>query len=444
MQFNLEKYPGVSSGIVNLLKEFAETSNPTPNKVDENLLGLAGKTFKDFKANNKPKAIEFARRLEEIVLHGAGIANKYKPKAKTALDSSSDIKVVTVAPKDSIDTIFGVVQGIVQSLYISKGGMGANFAEVLGKLGQAPAYIPRFGNGPIADLQKRSLEAAGIDTGNLFEVENDAFIHPCFELGLGQPFWFVPSRLPLNQEQEAGFLEKIIQSIKDNSSKILVLSNGDTSKEFATKLTKKAIDEGAFVVCNTNQYDITHGSDTELYKSKNLGMVKPNEQEFVQILHAAGILDSAEDASNMLQRLQKNAEKGRFQLHAELAGKLIDQGKVKLVLLSLGKEGAIFANKKFAIHAKPPEIDLKCASGAGDTGLAAFIAFLLERNIDPINISNKDDMQALLKRFLAGGAATAALAGNNLADKGSIDGLLRGWNPEFQELNNKKSIHAFS
>lgn len=62
---------------------------------------------------------------------------------------------------------------------------------------------------------------------------------------------------------------------------------------------------------------------------------------------------------------------------AQAARDLIQQG-LRLVVVSMGAEGALFVNQDTAIHAQPPAVEVKSTVGAGDAMVAGIVAGLVQ------------------------------------------------------------------
>jgi 6-phosphofructokinase 2 len=107
-------------------------------------------------------------------------------------------------------------------------------------------------------------------------------------------------------------------------------------------------------------------------------LIKPNKYEFERLIGRYGL---------SLEEIVSEARK------------LTDY--VENIIVSMGKEGLLFVNKKVAYKTTPPEIEVKSTIGSGDSVVALF---LLAKAL------GKDDKEACLYAT-AGGTATALTEG---------------------------------
>lgn len=118
---------------------------------------------------------------------------------------------------------------------------------------------------------------------------------------------------------------------------------------------------------------------------KGVYLIKPNLEEFEELTGKTydGIADMAEAAKN-------------------LAGK-----KVKNILLSLGKDGAVFTDGNIKLYCRSANVAVNSTVGAGDCMLAA-AALMTERN---------EDSSVILRCAVAAGTASITTPGSNLFKK---------------------------
>ena len=100
----------------------------------------------------------------------------------------------------------------------------------------------------------------------------------------------------------------------------------------------------------------TSGEGLQLALSAAPDLVKPNIDELEQLV------------GQQLPTLQAVVQAARS---------LIDGG-IKLVVVSMGSEGAIFVNAKEVVLAQPPQVTVKSTVGAGDAMVAGTLAALIQ------------------------------------------------------------------
>ncbi len=91
------------------------------------------------------------------------------------------------------------------------------------------------------------------------------------------------------------------------------------------------------------------------------------------------------------------------------AKKIITQG-VKLVVISLGKDGALGVTKEETVLAIPPQVQLRSSIGAGDALLAGLLA----------ELSRKKGLKQALKMGVAAGTASVLYPGTTFAPLAEI------------------------
>ncbi len=90
------------------------------------------------------------------------------------------------------------------------------------------------------------------------------------------------------------------------------------------------------------------------------------------------------------------------------------QDRVSVILVSLGPGGIVMVESDRALHAKPPEVEVKSTIGAGDCAVAGFIKGLV----------SKESLSDCLRRAVASGTAATLNPGTGLCRCQDIDQLL--------------------
>lgn len=93
----------------------------------------------------------------------------------------------------------------------------------------------------------------------------------------------------------------------------------------------------------------------------------------------------------------------------DTVGDLLESG-IEIVSVSMGKDGSVFADKNDFLRVSAPKIDGGCATGAGDSMVAAAA----------YGIVNGFDLQTLARHASAAGSATAAKEGTEVCSMEDI------------------------
>lgn len=261
------------------------------------------------------------------------------------------------------------------------GGKGINVSRVLKELGDSSVALG-FAGGFTGEFITQSLEEKGIQT---------AFI------SLGEPTR-VNIKMKTDKEEtemngpgahiKEEEMEALLENLEDlESGDYLILSGSRPESipfEFYEKIASSMQEKEAHLVL-----DIPEERAAELLQYQPF-LIKPNEKELAAITGRQ--INSKQDA-------------------VRAAKELVEQG-AENVIVSLGKEGAIAANKEHILQATPPSGTLISSVGAGDSLVAGFIKQFQEDQSIP---------QAF-QYGVAAGTATAYSA--NLCKKTEVEAIL--------------------
>ncbi|MEN6356874.1 MAG: 1-phosphofructokinase [Armatimonadota bacterium] len=292
-----------------------------------------------------------------------------------ALDKT--IHISKLAPNDTNRVI---------SLETDAGGKGINCSRMLSRLGAETTALAFLG-GNTGDFIRMVLDKAEIDleivptqrpTRTCIAVEESANVPPTTFNERGGPI----------EHQE---LVTMIEKVKDISRKCKYMVFGGSVPTGINQDVYKVLIEiaqagGAKAVLDADGEALSVGLKAKPF------MIKPNRDEAERILgkQFESIADAARGALSL-------AERG-----------------IELVVISLGKQGAIACYENEIYYAVTPAVKTISTIGSGDS-LIAGILWALE---------NGRDVQDALKAGCAAGAATAMSSGTDIGSREDVDKLI--------------------
>lgn len=229
------------------------------------------------------------------------------------------------------------------------GGGGINVARVAHRLGSNVAAIYPVG-GAIGKLLQRLVEREGIDsivTPSHVETREN---FTAFETDSGNQFRFVLPGSALHRAEWEACLERLV-SLPDRPK--FVVASGSippgVPDDFFAQVVREAKRQGAQTVVDTS------GAPLAAVLDEGVTLIKPNLDELSELSGAT--LDSDED-------------------RIAACRKLIVSGRTQAVALTLGDKGALLVTAKRAWKAKPLDIVVVSAVGAGDSFLGGMVSAL--------------------------------------------------------------------
>ena len=136
----------------------------------------------------------------------------------------------------------------------------------------------------------------------------------------------------------------------------------------------------------------TSGESLKLGLDSNLFLIKPNVRELGQLVGKTIVDDD--------------------HIH-DVASRLIDSGKVEVVLTSLGSAGAILTSKEVHEHIRAPTVEIRSKIGAGDSTVAGIT----------LALSRGESLANAARYGIAAGAAAVMTDGTELCIKSDVDHL---------------------
>lgn len=259
-----------------------------------------------------------------------------------------DIVTLTISPCiDKSASFSGLIpeQKIrCESPRYDAGGGGINVSKAIVRLGGKSLCVFTSGGSSgerlEALIQEESMEYKSIPTKN-WTREN--FIG--FDKITKAQYRFGFPGTELSETEKA----TILQTIKELKTNYLVISgslNEGLHPDFYQKITEAAKSSGTKVIVDTSGEALQKVLETGVY------LVKPNIGELAKLIG--------------VERLERH--------EVELAAKkIIEKGSAKIIVVSLGAQGAILVTKDQTEFVKAPNVEKKSTVGAGDSMVGAMV-----------------------------------------------------------------------
>ena len=301
--------------------------------------------------------------------------------------------IVTVTPNPAVDLSTSVERIVpVQKLRgtsqrRSPGGGGINVARVVTRLGGNIKAIYSAG-GAIGELLRRLLDGEGV-SGQAIpiadETREDFFVN---EIGTGQQYRFILPG-PRLAEHEWKACLAAVTALEPFPS--FLIGSGSlpagVPDDFYAQLARIAKRRGASVIVDTS------GAALAAAVAEGVDLIKPNLREMRELCGGADTPTAWEAAARTL----------------------VENGRAKIVALTMGHLGATLVTREGIWRAKPLTITPLSAVGAGDSFLGALV-FHLAAGAAPANC---------FRFAVAAGAAALLAPGTGLCRPEDVARLVR-------------------
>jgi 6-phosphofructokinase 2 len=265
------------------------------------------------------------------------------------------------------------------------GGGGINVARVIAELGGAalPVYLAGGVTGEVFDalLAGRGLAGQRVPIAGHTRISLSVF-----ERSTGLEYRFVPEGPEVTPAEWLACLG-VIDGLDFDWLVISGSRPPGLPDECFVTLARRAADRGARVVLDSSGPALA-----ATLRAGGLALVKPSLGEF-RALTGRPLADLDEIA--------------------EAARALVDSGRAAIVAVTMGHEGALLASREATLVRRPPPVEVRSATGAGDSFVGAMTLALAE---------NRPVVQAFLLG-MAAGSATVMSPGNDLCRRADVERL---------------------
>ncbi|MCM8804158.1 MAG: 1-phosphofructokinase family hexose kinase [Candidatus Omnitrophica bacterium] len=259
-------------------------------------------------------------------------------------------KIYTISLNSSIDFTFYLKDILfedvnrIEKIRVDPGGKGMNISRMLKKLGEESISITFIGknNGKFYKdlLKKEKINFIPIKiSGELRNIYN--FISQKKVLRFNE-------KGPEIKREELKKLWYILENLNFKEGDFLVMSGSippGIKKNIYAEIIKKVKKHNLYTVVDADGEVLK-----EAIKEKPF-IIKPNIEELERCL---------------------NEKIENFKKLNDICIYLINSG-ISIILVTIGKNGAILFSKEKIIYSKPPEINFKSSIGCGDAFLSAFL-----------------------------------------------------------------------
>ncbi|MCO6186456.1 1-phosphofructokinase family hexose kinase [Rhizobium sp. L1K21] len=272
-----------------------------------------------------------------------------------------------------------------QSLHA--GGGGVNVARVVKTLGGDPKLLITSG-GVAGTLLEEALGESGIRLDVIELKEPTRIAYAVFDEESGLEYRFVPEGPDVPRAKQ----QQIARAVGECRNGFVVASGSlprGVPDDIYAQLARIAAENKSRFILDTSGAALKAALDAR----ENIFLVKPSLSE----LEAYIGLKLDEQAAT------------------EAATALVRDGKAQHVALTLGGDGALLAGPGGVLRLPAIKVEVKSATGAGDS----FVAGLVWR------LSEGDALEQAFRYAMAVGAATAMTPGTELCHREDVENLLK-------------------
>lgn len=222
------------------------------------------------------------------------------------------------------------------------GGGGINVARVLTRLG-SPVRACYMAGGLTGALLDSLMDECGIARMTVPVADTTRISHAVYERSSGKEYRFVPEGPHVSEAEWRAALHAVAQA----DFRILVASGSlppGVPDDFYASLIDVVREKGARLILDSSGAALKHA-----VARGGLLMIKPSRGEFAAL--------TGRDFTTV-------GEVG------ESACDLARKGAAELVVVTIGHEGALFADANGYVHRMPPDVPVRSATGAGDSFVA--------------------------------------------------------------------------
>lgn len=299
----------------------------------------------------------------------------------TTITLSPSIDKTIYTPKLALNDTNRVI-----SVEIDAGGKGINCSRMLKRLGAQTRAVALLG-GVTGHFVSSILEREGIRL-EMIQTGKPTRVCVCVEEATGMPPTTLNERGGPVEHQELVSLLEMTKDVSRESN--YVVFGGSVPIGINDDIYRVLIDiaaaGGAKSVLDADGLALAEGIKAKPY------MIKPNRDEVERLLDVE--FESQSDAARAALTL---SERG-----------------IELVVISLGRQGAIACYSGMVYYAVPPEVKVLSTVGSGDSMVAGMLCAL----------DNGAGIEDALRLGCAAGAATAMSSGSDIGRKSDVDELI--------------------
>lgn len=252
------------------------------------------------------------------------------------------------------------------------GAESCAFLAVGGKIGEHLCQLTEESGVPI-----HPFPAPGMTRETLQVVEHES----------GNQYRFVMPGPKWSEEDAAGAEAEIGRIIAAAGYGWVVASGSlppGMPADFFARIARKAAAAGARFVLDSSGEALLRGIEAPVF------LVKPDRQEIADLAAALG---------------------GRGESLEDTARDVVRRGSVEAMIYTRGAEGAVLVTENETVRWRPPQVEVKSLTGAGDAFLAAVI----------VALSRGEDFPTATRWGVAAAAATATTPGTGLAGRAEVE-----------------------
>lgn len=302
----------------------------------------------------------------------------------------------TIDKSTSVDKIIPDSKLRCSAVKNEAGGGGINVSKALQKLNTDNiALFPAGGN--IGRLLQQLLQQDHVSI-HVIEVDKETRENLIvLETSTNKQYRF---NMP-GEEADHRVLDEVLAYITNNKFEFIVGSGSilpGLPEDAYAQIAKVAKLSGAKFILDTS------GEALETAVKEGVYMLKPNIGELAKLSRITWLEnDKVEEA----------------------ARKLINEGLVELIAVSMGKDGAILVSKNEAYRVPVPEVERRSTVGAGDSMVAGMVHMLAKHK----------PLQEVICFGVACGTAATLNEGTQLFDSDDVENLYKWTNEKVTSLN---------
>jgi 6-phosphofructokinase 2 len=266
------------------------------------------------------------------------------------------------------------------------GGGGVNVARVIRELG-GEAMVVYLAGGITGGVLTDMLERLGIEHHLIPIAGNTRVSYVVFDRASGEEYRFTPEGPEVSEPE----WQACLQQLEKMDGEYLVASGSlprGAPADFYARIARIGAGKEARVVVDTS------GDALREAVAEGVYLIKPNLRE-LETLTGRELRSEAD---------QEGA-----------ARSLIEGGKVEVVALSLGAEGALLVSADDSFRLKAPDVEPKSAVGAGDSFVGALT----------LGIAQGRSLRDAFTLAVATGTATVLTMGTELCRREDVERIYR-------------------